>query len=343
MTKSSTEPQTVKIAINGFGRIGRAVLRAYFENDWAAKGLELVVINETAEVSNSDIARLSQYDSVHGRFAHQITADEQGIRIAERHIQRLQQAAADQLPWAALGVDIVLDCSGQNRREQGEAHLAAGAQRVLFSAPVKAADFTMVVGFNHTELPASARIVSNASCTTNCLALVLAPLQQAYGIQQGLITTVHAWTADQKLLDGWHAEPRRERAAPQAIVPTSSGAAYGVMNVMPELSGKLVAHSLRVPVMNMSLAEVTLTLNQTITTEQLQHTLAEAAAQQPNLLGFSEEPLVSCDYIHDARSAIVDKEMTHTHGDLCRILAWHDNEWAYACRMLDGASVMVAQ
>lgn len=343
MTKRLQVTNPVKIAINGYGRIGRAVLRAYFENDWADAGLELVAINEPAPVSNADVARLTQYDSVYGRFVESVSATDDGLAIAGRAIRRLNSTSAEGLPWQELGIDVVLDCSGQNQLAKGQAHLAAGARRALFSAPVDGADFSLVYGFNHEALPAKARIVSNASCTTNCLALVLAPLQKAFGIQQGLITTVHAWTADQNLLDGWHAEPRRERAAPNAIVPTSSGAAHGVMNLMPELQGKLAAHSLRVPVMNMSLAEVTLTLDQNISTEQLHKVLANAASEQADLIGFSEEPLVSCDFVHDARSAIVDKDMTHSHGSLCRILAWHDNEWAYACRMLDSAALLGTQ
>lgn len=343
MTKHQPASNAIKIAINGYGRIGRAVLRAYFENKMANSGLDLVAINEPAAVENSDIARLTQYDSVYGRFSATASASAGGLQIDQQEIQRFNYADASQLPWAELGIDLVLDCSGQNTYQQGQAHLEAGAKRVLFSAPVKGADFTMVYGLNHAVLPASAAIVSNASCTTNCLALLLEPLHKVFGIEQGLITTVHAWTADQNLLDGWHVEPRRERAAPNAIVPTSSGAAHGVMNVMPELDGKLAAHSLRVPVMNMSLAEVTLTFNAEVSTEQLHDVLASAASQQPELLGFSAEPLVSCDYIHDARSAIVDKDMTHSHGKLSRILAWHDNEWAYACRMLDSATVMAGQ
>lgn len=343
MTKRLQAANPIKIAINGYGRIGRAVLRAYFENDWASSSLELVAINEPASVSNADVARLTQYDSIYGRFVEPVASTPEGLEISGLSIQRLNSSSADQLPWQALGIDVVLDCSGQNQLAQGQAHIQAGAQKALFSAPVDGADFSMVYGFNHRALPASAQIVSNASCTTNCLTLVLAPLQKAFGIQQGLITTVHAWTADQNLLDGWHKEPRRERAAPNAIVPTSSGAAQGVMKLMPELEGKLAAHSLRVPVMNMSLAEVTLTLESNISTEQLHQVLAEAALEQPDLIGFSEEPLVSCDFVHDPRSAIIDKDMTHSHGSLCRILAWHDNEWAYACRMLDSAALLGAQ
>lgn len=343
MTNPLQVTNSVKIAINGYGRIGRAVLRAYFENNWADAGLELVAINEPASVSNADVARLTQYDSIYGRFIEPVSVTAEGLAIAGQSIQRLNLVNPENLPWQALGVDVVLDCSGQNQLAQGQAHLSAGAKRTLFSAPVDGADFSLVYGFNQQALPASAKIVSNASCTTNCLTLVLAPLQKAFGIQQGLITTVHAWTADQNLLDGWHTEPRRERAAPNSIVPTNSGAAHGVMKLMPELEGKLAAHSLRVPVMNMSLAEVTLTLEQNISTAQLHDVLAQAAAEQPDLIGFSEEPLVSCDFVHDARSAIVDKDMTHSHGSLCRVLAWHDNEWAYACRMLDSAALLGAQ
>lgn len=341
MTKASAASQTTRIAINGYGRIGRSVLRAFFEN--APQGLELVAINEPAAVPNSDIARLTQYDSVQGRFGLPVQATETGLNVDGNAVLRLSAEQASELDWQTLQVDMVLECSGINSRLQAEAHLAVGAKRVLFSSPVTDADFTVVYGYNQQALPADAAVVSNASCTTNCLTLILAPIHQALGIEEAAITTVHAWTADQNLVDGWHSIPRRERAAPNAIVPTSSGAADGVMHVMPELQGKLSAHSLRVPVNNMSLAEVTLVTEKAADTDALREVLANASAQHPELLGVSVEPLVSCDFIHDSRSAIIDEEMTQASGRLLKVLAWHDNEWAYACRMLDTAAVMAAQ
>lgn len=340
MTKSASDLKSTRIAINGYGRIGRSLARVLFESDTA---LELVAINEPAAVPNGDIARLTQYDSVQGRFSAAISASESGIQINQQAIVRLQEADASKLDWAALAVDLVIDCSGLNSREQGLAHLSAGAKRVLVSAPVADADFTVVYGYNHQALPAKADIVSNGSCTTNCLTLLLAPIHRALNIEQATITTVHAWTADQNLVDGWHRIPRRERAAANAIVPTSSGAAAGVMAVMPELEGKLSAHSLRVPVNNMSLAEVTLITDQQADTQGLRDLLTAAEQQQPELIGVSREPLVSCDFIRDARSAIIDEEMTIASGRLLKVLAWHDNEWAYACRLFDTASLMALQ
>lgn len=341
MTCLPETPRKIKIAINGYGRIGRCVARALYES--ADYPLELVAINEPAAVPNSDIARLTQYDSAQGRFRLPVKVLDNGIDINGHAIQRLQCADASRLPWAEMGVDIVLDCSGRNQLLQAEAHIAAGAKRVLFSSPLSGADYSVVYGYNHQQLMADAAIVSNASCTTNCLTLVLDPIYQAFGIEQGCITTVHAWTADQNLVDGWHSIPRRERAAPNAIVPTSSGAADGVMSVMPELRGKLDAHSLRVPINNMSLAEITLLVEPAISTQQLHDVLETAALAQPHLLGVSAEPLVSCDFIQDSRSAIIDKDMTKAQGKMLKILAWHDNEWAYACRMLDTTTLMALQ
>jgi glyceraldehyde 3-phosphate dehydrogenase len=340
MSQAASDLQTTNIAINGYGRIGRCVARALAETNHA---LTLVAINEPAAVPNADIARLTQYDSVQGRFATPVQATADGIQIGDQAVLRLQQQDPAAIDWAGLGVDLVLDCSGIASAAQAQAHLKAGAKRVLFSRPSDAADFTVVYGYNQAQLPAGAAVVSNASCTTNCLTLLLQPLEQALGIEQGSITTVHAWTADQNLVDGWHQIPRRERAAPHAIVPTSSGAAEGVMAVMPTLKGKLSAHSLRVPVSNMSLAEVTLLTNKTTNTENLRSLLAAAAEQQPQLFGISREPLVSCDFIHDPRSVIIDEEMTQANGKLIKVLAWHDNEWAYACRMLDTAGLMASQ
>lgn len=341
MSSESTAAKSVRIAINGYGRIGRSLLRAYFENP--PLGVQLVAINEPAAVPNSDIARLTQYDSVQGRFGLPVLANEQGLNVDGADVRRLQVENAADIDWQVLAVDLVLDCSGINSLAQAQAHLAQGVSRVLFSSPMNGADFTVVYGYNHQALPVEAKVVSNASCTTNCLTLILAPIHQALGIEEAAITTVHAWTADQNLVDGWHSIPRRERAAPNAIVPTSSGAAEGVMQVMPELRGKLSAHSLRVPVNNMSLAEVTLIAEQGVTTDRLREVLANASVLQPQLLGVSTEPLVSCDFIRDPRSAIVDEEMTQAHGRLLKVLAWHDNEWAYACRMLDTAALMAAQ
>lgn len=340
MSKHSLSSHTTRIAINGYGRIGRCVARALAEGDY---GLTLVAINEPAAVPNADIARLTKYDSVQGRFSGSVEATDSGIAINGQAITRLQEQQAAALDWAALGVDIVLECSGINTPDQAQAHLDAGAKRVLFSSPSDAADFTVVYGYNHALLPADCQVVSNASCTTNCLTLVLAPIHKALGIEQAAITTVHAWTADQNLVDGWHRIPRRERAAPNAIVPTSSGAADGVMAVMPELHGKLSAHSLRVPINNMSLAEITLLTDKPVDTAGLRDLLAQAEQAQPLLLGVSREPLVSCDFVQDPRSAIVDEEMTEANGRLLKVLAWHDNEWAYACRMLDTAGLMAEQ
>ncbi len=326
-----------KVAINGFGRIGRLAFKVLLE-----KGVDVVAINDLTD--NKTLAHLLKYDSVHGKFNGAVSFDDESLTVNGKRIQALAEPNPTKLPWADLGVDVVLESTGRfTQKEDAEQHVTAGAKKVVISAPGKGDLKTIVLGVNDDILDGSETVVSNASCTTNCLTLILAPIHQALGIEEAAITTVHAWTADQNLVDGWHSIPRRERAAPNAIVPTSSGAAEGVMQVMPELRGKLSAHSLRVPVNNMSLAEVTLIAEQGVTTDRLREVLANASVLQPQLLGVSTEPLVSCDFIRDPRSAIVDEEMTQAHGRLLKVLAWHDNEWAYACRMLDTAALMAAQ
>ena len=328
-----------KVAINGFGRIGRLVARAILERPDC--GLELVSVNDLADAKAN--AWLFKYDSVHGKFPGEVTADGNDIIIDGKRIHVTAERDPAKLPHQANGVDIALECTGFFAdKEGGQKHLDAGARRVLISAPAKGADLTVVYGVNDDKLTAEHRIVSNASCTTNCLAPVAKVLNDAIGIERGLMTTVHAYTNDQKILDQIHPDLRRARAAGMSIIPTTTGAARAVGEVLPELKGKLDGSAIRVPTPNVSVVDLTFTPRRDTTKDEVNQLLKAASeGSLKGILGFTDEPLVSIDFNHDAHSSTIDSlETTVIDGKLVRVLSWYDNEWGFSNRMVDTAGVM---
>ena len=328
-----------KVAINGFGRIGRNVARAILER--TDHDLELVSVNDLADAKAN--ARLFQRDSVHGKFAGTVEVDGNDLIINGKRIHVTAERDPANLPHAAHGIDIALECTGFfTDRASCEKHLAAGAKRVLISAPGKNVDLTVVYGVNHDKLTAAHTIVSNASCTTNCLAPFAKVLNDAIGIERGLMTTIHAYTNDQKILDQIHEDPRRARAAGMSMIPTTTGAARAVGEVLPELKGKLDGSAIRVPTPNVSVVDLTFTPKRDTTKDEV-NALLKAAADGPlkGILGYTDEPLVSIDFNHDSHSSTIDsQETTVIDGKLVRVLSWYDNEWGFSNRMVDTAGVM---
>jgi glyceraldehyde 3-phosphate dehydrogenase len=328
-----------KVAINGFGRIGRNVARAILERPDC--GLELVSINDLADAKAN--ALLFKRDSVHGAFNGTVEVDGNDLIINGKRIQVTAERDPANLPHAANGVDIALECTGFfTNRAGGQKHLDAGAKRVLISAPAKEVDLTVVYGVNHDKISGDHKIVSNASCTTNCLAPFAKVLNDAIGIERGLMTTIHAYTNDQKILDQIHEDPRRSRAAAMSMIPTTTGAARAVGEVLPELKGKLDGSAIRVPTPNVSVVDLTFTPKRDTTAEEV-NALLKAAAEGPmkGVLGYTDEPLVSIDFNHDSHSSTIDSlETSVIDGKLVRVLSWYDNEWGFSNRMLDTAGVM---
>ncbi len=323
-----------KVAINGFGRIGRNVARAILER--TDHDLELVSINDLASPKAN--AMLFQRDSVHGPFSGTVEVDGNDLVINGKRIHVTAERDPANLPHAAQGIDIVLECTGFfTDRASCEKHLAAGAKRVVISAPGKNVDLTVVFGVNHDKLTADHVIISNASCTTNCLAPFAKVLNDAIGIEHGLMTTIHAYTNDQKILDQIHEDPRRARAAGMSMIPTTTGAARAVGEVLPELKGKLDGSAIRVPTPNVSVVDLTFVPKRATTKEEV-NGLLKAAAEGPlkGVLGYSDEPLVSIDYNHCANSSTIDSLETGViDGKLVRVLSWYDNEWGFSNRMVD--------
>jgi glyceraldehyde 3-phosphate dehydrogenase len=328
-----------KVAINGFGRIGRNVARAILERPDC--GLELVSINDLADAKSN--ALLFKRDSVHGPFHGTVEVDGNDLIINGKRIHVTAERDPANLPHAANGIDIALECTGFfTTRAGGQKHLDAGAKRVLISAPGKEVDLTVVFGVNHDKLTGDHKIVSNASCTTNCLAPFAKVLNDAIGIERGLMTTIHAYTNDQKILDQIHEDPRRARAAGMSMIPTTTGAARAVGEVLPELKGKLDGSAIRVPTPNVSVVDLTFTPKRDTTKEEV-NALLKAAAEGPlkGVLGYTDEPLVSIDLNHDAHSSTIDSlETAVIDGKLVRVLSWYDNEWGFSNRMVDTAGVM---
>ncbi len=328
-----------KVAINGFGRIGRNIARAILERPDC--GLELVSINDLASAKAN--AMLFQRDSVHGAFKGTVEVDGNDLVINGKRIHVTAERDPANLPHAAHGIDIALECTGFfTDRASCEKHLAAGAKRVLISAPGKNVDLTVVFGVNHDKLSSDHVIVSNASCTTNCLAPFAKVLNDAIGIERGLMTTIHAYTNDQKILDQIHEDPRRARAAGMSMIPTTTGAARAVGEVLPELKGKLDGSAIRVPTPNVSVVDLTFTPKRDTTKEEV-NALLKAASEGAlkGVLGFSDEPLVSIDYNHDSHSSTIDSlETAVIDGKLVRVLSWYDNEWGFSNRMVDTAGAM---
>ncbi len=328
-----------KVAINGFGRIGRNVARAILERPDC--GLELVSINDLADAKSN--AMLFKRDSVHGPFSGSVEVDGNDIIVNGKRIHVTAERDPANLPHAANGIDIALECTGFfTTREGGQKHLDAGAKRVLISAPGKNVDLTVVFGVNHDKLSSEHKIVSNASCTTNCLAPFAKVLNDAIGIERGLMTTIHAYTNDQKILDQIHEDPRRARAAGMSMIPTTTGAARAVGEVLPELKGKLDGSAIRVPTPNVSVVDLTFTPKRDTSVEEV-NSLLKAASEGAlkGVLGFTDEPLVSIDFNHDAHSSTIDSlETTVLEGKLVRVLSWYDNEWGFSNRMVDTAGAM---
>jgi len=327
----------VKVAINRFGRIGRNILRAIVEN--GRTDIEVVAINDLGPVETN--AHLLRYDSVHGRFPATVTTTETSIDVGRGPIAVTAIRDPKDLPWG--DVDIVLECTGIFKGDKAKVHLENGASRVLVSAPSDGADKTIVYGVNHGTLSASDVNVSNASCTTNCLAPVAHVLNQAIGIRRGFMTTVHSYTGDQPTLDTMHSDLYRARAAAMSMIPTSTGAARAVGLVLPELKGKLDGVSIRVPTPNVSVVDLTFETGRDTTVEEINDAIRAAASHGPlkGVLGYTDEPLVSMDFNHDAHSSIFHTDQTKVmDGNMCRILTWYDNEWGFSNRMADTAVEM---
>ncbi|MDB5722887.1 MAG: type glyceraldehyde-3-phosphate dehydrogenase [Alphaproteobacteria bacterium] len=331
-----------RVAINGFGRIGRLVARAMLEQGGGE--LELVTVNDLADAKSN--ALLFKRDSVHGAYKGDVSADGNDLIIDGRRIHVTAEKDPAKLPHRDNAIDIVLECTGFfTDRESASAHLSAGARKVLISAPAKGVDLTVVYGVNHDKLTADHVIVSNASCTTNCLAPVAKVLNDAIGIERGLMTTIHSYTNDQKILDQIHKDMRRARAAAMSMIPTTTGAARAVGEVLPELKGKLDGSEIRVPTPNVSIVDLTFTPKRDTSLEEVNGALKAASQSGPlkGILEYSDEPLVSIDYNHNPASSTVDSlETAVLEGKLVRVLSWYDNEWGFSNRMVDTARAMAA-
>ena len=329
-----------RVAINGFGRIGRLVARAILEKQ--DSGLELVAINDLADAKSN--AMLFKRDSVHGAYPGEAHAEGNDLIIDGRRVKVTAERDPSKLPHGENGVDIALECTGFfTDRDKASAHLTAGAKRVLISAPAKGVDLTVVYGVNHDKLTAEHTIVSNASCTTNCLAPVAKVLNDSIGIERGLMTTVHAYTNDQKILDQIHPDMRRARAAAMSMIPTTTGAARAVGEVLPELKGKLDGSAIRVPTPNVSLIDLTFTPGRETTLEEVNGILKAASESGPlkGILAYTDEPLVSIDLNHNPASSTVDSlETAVLEGKLVRVLSWYDNDWGFSNRMVDTAGAI---
>jgi glyceraldehyde 3-phosphate dehydrogenase len=330
---------SVRVAINGFGRIGRNVLRAIVES--GRKDIEVVAINDLAPPETN--AHLLRFDSIHGRFPGEVKVDGDTIECGTGPIKVTAVKNPAELPWKALAVDIALECTGIfTSKDKATAHLDAGAKRVLISAPANNADLTVVYGVNHDKLTKNDMVVSNASCTTNCLAPVAKVMNDAIGIEKGFMTTIHSYTNDQPTLDGVHKDLYRARAAALSMIPTSTGAAQAVGLVLPELNGKLDGVAIRVPTPNVSVVDFKFVAKRNTTKDEINGAVKRAAEQQlKGILGYTEQPNVSIDFNHDARSSIFHMDQTKVmEGTLVRVMSWYDNEWGFSNRMADTAVAM---
>jgi len=331
----------VKVAINGFGRIGRNILRGIIES--GRTDIEVVAINDLGPVETN--AHLLQYDSIHGKFPASVSVDGDTINVGRGPIRVTAIRDPKDLPWGEMGVDIAMECTGIFAdRDKAAAHLENGSARVLVSAPATGADLTVVYGVNHDKLTADHKVVSNASCTTNCLAPVAAVLHEAIGIEQGFMTTIHSYTGDQPVLDTMHKDLYRARAAATSMIPTTTGAARAVGLVLPELNGKLDGVAMRVPTPNVSVVDLKFTTNRATSADEINDLIRKAAdGRLKGVLGYTDAPLVSSDFNHDPRSSIFHMDQTKVmEGGLCRIMTWYDNEWGFSNRMADTAVAMGA-
>ncbi|WP_313232198.1 type I glyceraldehyde-3-phosphate dehydrogenase [Tissierella praeacuta] len=329
----------MKVGLSGFGRIGRDVLRAYAEND--VDEFEIVALNASGNLE--DLAHLFKYDTMYGKFNGTIEVAEDGFIINGKKIKVVAHRDPVEIPWKELGVELVIDSTGAFRDRAGlSKHIEAGAKKVIITAPAKDEDITIVLGVNEDKYdPANHHIISNASCTTNCLAPVAKVILDKFGIKKGLMTTIHAYTNDQQILDKRHKDLRRARTAAQNIVPTTTGAAKAVALVLPELKGKLNGFSVRVPVPTVSMVDVVFEVEKPATSEEINQALKEASqGELKGILGYSEEPLVSSDYIADPRSSIVDGLSTMAIDNMVKVVSWYDNEWGYSERVIDLAKLV---
>jgi glyceraldehyde 3-phosphate dehydrogenase len=333
---------TIRVAINGYGRIGRNILRALYESKQQNE-IQIVAINDLGDAKIN--AHLTKYDTTHGRFSADVQVGADGSLIVNgQEIQVFSERNPSLLPWKALNIDVVLECTGFfASKDKASQHLQAGAKKVLISAPAgDDVDATIVYGVNHQHLKATDRIVSNASCTTNCLAPLVQPLHAQMGLISGLMTTVHAYTNDQVLTDVYHTDLRRARSATQSMIPTKTGAAAAVGLVLPELNGKLDGFAIRVPTINVSVVDLTFTAERATSVEEVNTLLKEASKTTlSGVLAINTEPLVSIDFNHNPASSIADLTQTKVIGSLVKVLAWYDNEWGFSNRMLDVAKAMM--
>ena len=329
----------VRVAINGFGRIGRLVLRAAMES--GRNDVEFVGVNDLGPVAAS--AHLLKYDSVHGTFRGDVKTTETSIDLGRGPIRVTAERDPTKLPWKELGVDVAMECTGLfTSKDKAAMHLKAGARKVLVSAPADGADITVVYGVNHDKIDASHKIVSNASCTTNCLVPVVDVLHRAIGIERGYMTTIHSYTGDQMLVDGLHKDLRRARAAALSMIPTSTGAARAVGLVLPELKGKLDGTAIRVPTANVSLVDLTFVAKRKTSAEEINAAMSEAAkGRLRGVLDVVKDELVSSDFNHNPASSSFDLTQTQViEGTFCRVMTWYDNEWGFSNRMADVAALL---
>jgi erythrose-4-phosphate dehydrogenase len=327
----------IRVAVNGYGRIGRCVLKAVYESKLQDQ-IKIVAINEPAD--NKTIAHLTRYDSTHGRFLGEVNCDENTLTVCGDSIAIVHEDNLDQLPWSDLNIDVVLECSGSfSDRKTAEKHIQSGANRVLFSQPAESdVDATIVYGYNHHQLTGKERIISSASCSTNCVVPVIEVLDQNFSVEGGVITTIHSAMNDQPVLDAYHhTDLRKTRAAMNSIIPVDTGLALGIDRLMPNLAGRFQAQAMRVPTLNVSAIDLSVLVNKPVDIQSVNQVLANATeGSLNNILGYTEEPLASCDFNHDPRSGIVDASQTRvSQQKLIKVLVWFDNEWGYANRMLD--------
>ena len=326
---------TIKVAINGYGRIGRNIMRALYESG-RNEEIQIVAINDLGDAETN--AHLTQYDSAHGRFPGEVSVDGNDLIINGDRIRVFAERDPSKLPWAGLGIDVVHESTGFfATKEKASAHIQAGAKKVIISAPGgKDVDATIVYGVNHGVLKASDTVISNASCTTNCLAPLIKPLLDTVGVESGLMTTIHSYTNDQVLTDVYHTDLRRARSATQSMIPTKTGAAAAVGLVLPELAGKLDGFAVRVPTINVSMVDLTFLASRDTSVAEIDKIMREASeGALKGILNYNEKPLVSIDFNHDPASSTYEAPLTKVQGRLVKVLAWYDNEWGFSNRMLD--------
>ena len=331
-----------KIAINGFGRIGRNVVRALYERPDLQDKIQIVAINDLGDLKIS--AHLLQFDTVHGRFNQQVEVNENSLKINNDTIQWFCERDPANIPWGDLDVDLVCECTGVfTSRDKAALHIAGGAKKVLISAPGSNVDATIVYGINDNILTQEHQIISNASCTTNCLAPLVKPLHDSMSIVSGYMTTVHAYTNDQQLSDVYHSDVYRARSATQSMIPTKTGAAAAIADVLPELAGKLDGLAVRVPTINVSLVDLTFNAGRETSVDEVNQVLKQAADNElSEVLSYSDQPLVSADYNHIPYSSNFDSLQTRVNGSLVKVMAWYDNEWGFSNRMLDNSIALLA-